>query len=82
MRNQRLRALIGFVWGLLLFLAVARSVKLGLSGMSGSVLVSQIVFKTTLILVAFIAWKLMGRPFHELGCGGLTGGTDRTASVS
>ena len=67
MRNQRLRALVGFVWGSLLFLAVARSVKLGLGAMSGSVVVSQIVFKTALIVVALIAWKLMGRPFHELG---------------
>jgi len=68
MRNQWLRALVGFVWGLSLFLAVARLLKLGLgSAGSGSAVVSQIVLKTALVLVALIGWKLLGRSLSEMG---------------
>src|SRR5208282_1192948 len=68
MRNRWLRALVGFVWGLLLFLGVAWSLKLGLgSTRSGSAVVSQIVLKTALVLVALIGWKLLGRSSGEMG---------------
>jgi len=68
MRNQWLRALVGFVWGLLLFLAVAWSLKLGLgSTLSGSAGLSQVVLKTALVLVAVCGWKLLGRSPSEMG---------------
>ena len=47
MRDQRLRATVGFGWGLLLFLGVASSVKLGFSStVSRSAVISQVVLKT------------------------------------
>jgi membrane protease YdiL (CAAX protease family) len=68
MRNRWLRAFAGFVWGLLLFLGVAWGLKIGLgSSVSGSAAVSQIVLKTTLVLVALIGWKLLGRSKGEMG---------------
>jgi membrane protease YdiL (CAAX protease family) len=68
MRNQWLRALCGFVWGLLLFLAVAALLRLGLlSAGSGSAVMSHVVLKLVLILVALTGWKLLGRPFREMG---------------
>jgi membrane protease YdiL (CAAX protease family) len=68
MRNQLLRSFVGFVWGLLLFRGVAWGLKLGLgSTASGSAVVSQIVLKTALVLVALIGWKLLGRPMVEMG---------------
>ena len=68
MRNQWLRALAGFVWGLLLFLGLARSFRLGLGPTtSGSAVLSQLVLKTALVLVALIGWKLLGRSFSEMG---------------
>jgi membrane protease YdiL (CAAX protease family) len=52
----------------LLFLAVARLLRLALGATaSGSVVVGQIVLKTSLVLVALLAWKLLGTPFHEMG---------------
>jgi membrane protease YdiL (CAAX protease family) len=68
MRNERLRALLGFVWGLALFLAVARLLRylLGATA-SGSPIISQIVLKSVLILVALAGWKLLGRPLPEMG---------------
>jgi membrane protease YdiL (CAAX protease family) len=68
MRDQWLRAFVGLVWGLLLFLGVARALRLGLdSTASASAVVSQIVLKTTLVLVALIGWKLLGRSLREMG---------------
>jgi membrane protease YdiL (CAAX protease family) len=68
MLKQWGRALLGFVWGLLLFLAVAWSLKSGLGAtVIESAVVSQIILKTTLVLVALVAWKLLGRPFREMG---------------
>jgi len=68
MRNQSLRALFGFIWGLLLFLAVARVLRLVLSStVIGSPVISQVALKTALILVAFIGWNLLGRPVREMG---------------
>jgi membrane protease YdiL (CAAX protease family) len=68
MRKKWLRAFVGFVWGLLLFLGIARSLKLGLgSTISGSPIVSQIVLKTALVLAALIVWKLLGRSLDEMG---------------
>ena len=68
MQNERLRALAGFVWGLLLFLGVAWSLKLGLGSLvGGSAVVSQLVLKSTLVLVAVIGWKLVGRSLGEMG---------------
>ena len=68
MRNHRLRAVVGFVWGLLLFLDVAWSLRIGLgSTASGWAVISQIVLKTVLVLVALVGWKLLGRPLSEMG---------------
>jgi len=67
-QHKWLRAVIGFVWGLLLFLALAWSLKFGLGPTwSGSAVVSQVVLKTVLVLVALIGWKLLGRTFGEMG---------------
>jgi len=68
MRTQWLRALVGFVWGLLLFLGVAWSLKVGLgSTMRGSAVLSQVILKTALVLVALFGWKLLGRSISEMG---------------
>jgi membrane protease YdiL (CAAX protease family) len=68
MRNRSTRAFVGFVWGLLLFLGVAWSLRLGLglTG-SGSAVLSQVVLKTALVLVALFGWKLLGRSASEMG---------------
>jgi membrane protease YdiL (CAAX protease family) len=68
MQNQWVRALLGFIWGLVLFFAIAWLLKLGLgSAVTESAVVSQIVLKTTLVVVALVAWKLTGRPFIQMG---------------
>jgi Type II CAAX prenyl endopeptidase Rce1-like len=68
MRDPRLRALWGFVWGLALFLAVARLLKLGLgSTNAASPVISQIVLKTALIVVALFGWMVLRWPFSEMG---------------
>ncbi len=68
MRNPWLRALGGYAWGLILFLVVGWSLRLLLgSTTSGSVVLSQVVFKTVLIVVALLGWKLMGRPLGDMG---------------
>jgi membrane protease YdiL (CAAX protease family) len=68
MRNQWLRALVGFVCGLLLFFGVARSLRLGLdSAGQRSAVVSQVVLKSSLVVVALIGWKLLGKPLSEMG---------------
>jgi hypothetical protein len=68
MRNEWVRAFLGFVWGLLLFLAVARSLKLGLGPtLTESAVMSQVVLKSTIVLVALLCWTLLGRPFSEMG---------------
>ena len=68
MRNQWLRAFVGYVWGLLLFFGVAWALKRGLGSMeSGSAVVSQIVLKSALVLVALIGWNLLKRPLGEMG---------------
>jgi membrane protease YdiL (CAAX protease family) len=68
MRNQWLRACAGFVWGMALFLLIARLLKFGLgSTVTGSAILSQVVLKTALILVALIGWKLLGKSFGEMG---------------
>ncbi len=68
MRNQWLRALVGFVGGLLLFLGIAWSLKLGLGPTMGkSAVLSQVVLKSALVLVALFVWKLLGRHFSEMG---------------
>ncbi len=59
---------MGFVWGLLFFLGVAWSLRVGLgSTLSKSPVVSQVVLKTALILIALFGWKLLGSPLHEMG---------------
>jgi membrane protease YdiL (CAAX protease family) len=68
MRNVWVRALVGYVWGLLLFLAVAYSSKYGLDALGKhSAVVSQIAIKGTLVLIALAAWKLPGRPLSQMG---------------
>ena len=81
--HQRLRALLGFVWGFLLFLGVAWSLRFA-SGLTtrDSPVMSQVVLKTVLVLIALIGWKLCGGSLSEMGCAGPTGGTGRTLSGS
>ena len=70
MRHQSIRAVIGFVCGLGLFLAITFGLKSWLpSKVVESAVASQVVLKTTLILVAFGGWKLLlpTRPFSEMG---------------
>ena len=68
MRNQWVRALVGFVCGFLLFLVLAWALRRGLGPTwSGSAVLSQLVLKTVLVLAALVAWKLLGRPFSEMG---------------
>jgi hypothetical protein len=68
MRKPWLRAACGFLWGLLLFLAAAWILRLGLASTgSASAVTSQIVLKTALILVALGGWKLLRRPLGEMG---------------
>jgi membrane protease YdiL (CAAX protease family) len=68
MHDYRLRAIIGFVWGLLLFFGLAWSLKLGLgTAVTGSALVSQIALKSALIVVALVGWMLLQRPLAEMG---------------
>jgi hypothetical protein len=68
MRNLWVRALDGYVWGLGLFLVVAYSFRYGLDALGNhSAVVSQIAMKGTLVLIALAAWKLMGRPFSQMG---------------
>ena len=68
MRNQWLRAFVGFVWGMSLFVGIAWSLKLALGTTnSGSAIASQVVLKTTLVIAALIVWKLVGRSLGEMG---------------
>jgi membrane protease YdiL (CAAX protease family) len=68
MRDQTRRALLGFVWGLMLFFAVARLLKIAVSpAVRESPVLSQIVLKSAIILIALIGWKLLHRPFGEMG---------------
>ena len=68
MQKQRLRAFIGFGWGLLLFFLVARCLRLGPGSIVGeSTVVSQVVLKTALVAVALVGWKLLRRPLSEMG---------------
>jgi membrane protease YdiL (CAAX protease family) len=68
MRNQWVRALVGYVWGLALFLGIAWLLKQGLASSTvQSAVVSQIVLKGTLILVALAGWLVLRRPYREMG---------------
>jgi hypothetical protein len=68
MPNVWVRALVGYVWGLLLFLAVAYSFKYALDALGNhSAVVSQIAIKGTLVLIAVEAWNLLGRPLSQMG---------------
>jgi membrane protease YdiL (CAAX protease family) len=68
MRNPWIRALVGYLWGVLLFLAVAYSFKYALDALGNhSATVSQIVMKGTLVLLALAAWKFSGRPASQMG---------------
>ena len=59
---------VGYVVGLALFWAVAKALKPVLGPTSSeSPVLSQLVLKTVLVLVALLAWKLLGRPFSEMG---------------
>jgi hypothetical protein len=63
-----MRALAGFAGGLVLFFALAWSLRFSLgSAMRGSVAVSQLVLKGTMIAVAVVVWKLTGRPLVQMG---------------
>ena len=62
------RAVVGYTWGLLLFLALAYSLKFAFASLGGvSPAVSQIVVKGLMIVVALAAWLLLRRPFREMG---------------
>jgi membrane protease YdiL (CAAX protease family) len=67
-RSQWLRGLAGIVWGFLLFLGIAWSLRFGLgSSLTGAAVLSQIVLKTVLVIVALVAWKLLGKPYGAMG---------------
>ncbi|MFO0890218.1 MAG: CPBP family intramembrane glutamic endopeptidase [Isosphaeraceae bacterium] len=68
MSNGWVRAGAGFVWGLALFLAVAFGLKwvMGSTATTSPVL-SQVVLKGLLIVVAVAVWALMGRPLSAMG---------------
>jgi membrane protease YdiL (CAAX protease family) len=68
MRNPWVRAVIGFAVGLLLFFALAWSLRQTLSPtILESPALSQVVLKTALVVVALLAWSLTRRPFREMG---------------
>lgn len=68
MRNLWVRAVVGFVVGLLLFLGIAYSLKAVLKPeWAASPVISQIVLKTTMIVVAVVAWLALGRQLSEMG---------------
>ena len=61
-------AFVGFTWGFLLFLAIGTALELGLGPMwTQSAVVSQIVLKSALIVVAIAAWKLLNKTYREMG---------------
>jgi hypothetical protein len=68
MRNRWQRALLGFVWGLALFLAIAWPLKplLRATGLD-SAFFAQVALKTALVLVGLVAWKTLGGSFSEMG---------------
>ncbi|HEV7999028.1 MAG TPA: CPBP family intramembrane glutamic endopeptidase [Planctomycetaceae bacterium] len=68
MQNQRVRAVIGFVWGLLLFLGLAYSLKAALpSALIGSPVRWQLVLKGTMVVLALLGWAMQRRSFAEMG---------------
>ncbi len=68
MRNPWVRAVVGFVVGLLLFLGIAYSLKAVLKPeWAASPVISQIVLKTTMIVVALVVWLALGRQLSEMG---------------
>lgn len=68
MRNPWTHAAVGFAWGLALFLGLGWLLKHALGpARSESPALSQFVFKTSMVLVSLIAWRLSGRPFHAMG---------------
>jgi membrane protease YdiL (CAAX protease family) len=68
MRQRVVRACVGYAWGLLLFLALAYSLKFAFN-VSGGVTpaISQIVVKGLMILIALAGWMLLRRPLPEMG---------------
>jgi membrane protease YdiL (CAAX protease family) len=68
MRNQSVRAVLGFIWGLLLFLGLAYSLKAVLpTTVTESPVRSQLVLKGSMVLVALLGWTIQRRPFTEMG---------------
>ncbi|HET6326657.1 MAG TPA: CPBP family intramembrane glutamic endopeptidase [Planctomycetaceae bacterium] len=68
MRDQRVRALVGFVWGILLFMGLAYALKAVLPAeVVGSPIRSQLVLKGSMVVLAFLGWALQRRPFGEMG---------------
>jgi membrane protease YdiL (CAAX protease family) len=80
MQNRWARAVVGFVCGLVGFFAIAWVLKRALGGPGAEAgseptqealrhyaVLSQVVLKKTLIVVSLAAWKLLGRPFREMG---------------
>jgi membrane protease YdiL (CAAX protease family) len=66
--GKMIRALVGYCWGLILFFAVGYSCKYGLQYLGiKSPVESQIVFKSGLVLVALVVWKLFSKPMGEMG---------------
>ncbi len=68
MRDQRVRALVGFVWGILLFLGLAYALKAILPAeVIGSPIRSQLMLKGSMVVLALVGWALQRRPFGEMG---------------
>jgi membrane protease YdiL (CAAX protease family) len=68
MRKPIVRAFVGYAWGLLLFLALAYSLKFAFASW-GDVkpAASQIVLKGLMIVIALAGWMALRRPFREMG---------------
>jgi membrane protease YdiL (CAAX protease family) len=68
MQKAIVRALVGYLWGLLLFLALAYSLKFAFTASGGvTPAVSQIVLKGLMIVIALAGWMALRRPFREMG---------------
>lgn len=68
MHKPIVRALVGYTWGLLLFLALAYSLKFAFDAYGGvTPAVSQIVVKGLMIVIALVGWLALRRPLREMG---------------
>ena len=68
MRQPIVRACAGYAWGLLLFLALAYSLKFAFASLGDvTPAISQIVVKGLMIVISLAGWLALRRPFREMG---------------